>query len=65
MKGSVTGTLPDGRQIVTADCGCEYVDARAPMVACEAHRYITCGGCGGQAEVTPIGVLCLRCTFGQ
>jgi hypothetical protein len=25
----------------------------------------TCGKCGGEAHLTPIGVLCLKCTFGK
>ncbi len=24
-----------------------------------------CGKCGGEAHITPIGCLCLRCTFGK
>ena len=53
--------------IVTAPCGCQYASkgAKGPVAACEEHRYITCAGCGGRAEVSPIGTLCLRCTFGK
>lgn len=64
IKGTVVGTLADGRKIVELGCGCQYVDAFAPVMACDAHRYITCGKCGERAEVSPIGLLCPKCTFG-
>lgn len=51
-------------QIVTLDCGCDYGRDGGIIVPCEGHRYITCGRCRGRAEVSPIGVLCPRCTFG-
>ena len=53
--------------IVTAPCGCQYASkgAKGPVAACEEHRYITCARCGGRAEISPIGTLCLRCTFGK
>lgn len=54
------------QKLQTIPCGCQYVSGdRAPTIPCSEHRYITCGGCGGRAEVTPIGVLCLKCTFGK
>ena len=53
-------------QLVTIPCGCQYMGSgAAPVAPCIEHRYITCGRCGDQAEVTPVGVLCLRCTFGH
>lgn len=64
-KGTVVGELPDGRPIVELDCGCQYVDAFAPLLACDRHRYMRCVKCGGQAEVSPIGLLCPVCTFGN
>ena len=64
QRGTVVGELPDGRPIVERGCGCRYVTARAPLWACEAHRYVTCGRCGGSAEVSPLGLLCPTCTFG-
>ena len=63
LTGTVVGKLRDGRPIVERPCGCQYVTALAPLVPCDAHRYITCGKCGGRAEVTPIGLLCPSCTF--
>ena len=66
MKGKVTGSLSDGRVIITIGCGCQYVgNGRSPLIPCDVHRYIVCGNCGGQAEVSPIGVLCVNCTFGS
>ena len=64
LRGTTVGELPDGRAIVEMDCGCQYVDAFAPMIACYDHRYMRCAKCGGWAEVSPIGMLCLHCTFG-
>ena len=54
-------------KIVIIPCGCQCAakGARGPVVACAEHRYITCTQCGGRAEVSPIGTLCLRCTFGR
>lgn len=62
MKGKVIDHLGDGRPVIQIDCGCQYVDARAPVVPCKDHMYITCGQCKGKAEVTPFGVICLTCT---
>lgn len=53
-------------KLITIPCGCQYVDGdKAPTIPCAEHRYITCGKCGGRAEITPIGVLCMTCTFGK
>lgn len=48
----------DSTATVTIPCGCVYFEstARAPMSACEEHRWITCARCGGKAEVTFLGV---------
>lgn len=53
-------------KLVTLPCGCKFAGTgERPVITCQDHKYITCANCGGQAEVTPIGVLCLRCTFGR
>jgi hypothetical protein len=63
LKGTNVGELPDGRAIIERDCGCQYVEAFAPMIACDEHRYIVCGKCTELAEVTPFGVICRYCSF--
>lgn len=54
-------------ELVTIPCGCVFDkrSARYPVRPCPEHEHVTCGGCGGQATVSPIGVLCLHCTFGR
>ena len=51
-------------ETVELQCGCIYFkdSGRAPMHACENHRWITCARCHGQAEVTFLGVWCQRCS---
>ena len=54
--------------LVARPCGCEYltgVVALGPTVACGQHRYMQCGKCHGRAEVTPFGLWCSHCTFGN
>lgn len=55
------------RSIVTRECGCEYMTgglSLGPVVACDEHRYMRCGKCGGRGEISPMGFLCPHCTFG-
>lgn len=52
-------------QYVTLDCGCLYVRDGKLLHGCEEHGEVTCGKCGFRATLTPIGVLCSRCTFGR
>lgn len=65
IKGTVVGELRDGRPIVELGCGCQYADSFAPLSACYDHRYIHCAKCGGWAEITPFGMMCTHCTFGN
>ena len=56
------------RVLVPVPCGCQYLSgavSRGPTVACDEHRYMRCGKCLGRAEVTPFGLWCSHCTFGN
>ena len=55
----------DKMKLVTIPCGCQYDTDGTIVIPCKLDRYITCARCGDKAEVSPIGVLCLRCTFGR
>jgi len=55
--------------LVTIPCGCQYATAPAhvlgPTIPCEEHRTMTCARCGGVAYVSPIGLVCGKCSFGK
>ena len=50
-------------QLITIACGWQYTKDGDIVVSCAEDRYITCSKCNGRAEVTPIGILCLGCSF--
>lgn len=63
MDGVVRERDIDMIQLVKTPCGCQYAKDGTIVIPCAEDRYITCAKCGGRAEVSPVGILCLRCTF--